>query len=117
MNNFPASSEQLGDCVLVDDDQLVRGTWKLMAKKVGKAAMVYASGEELLANIESIKLETPIYIDFRLGNGTIQGAALAEKLYARGFRDLYFSTGLEKDEVPMMGIIKGVTGKNPPWTL
>lgn len=118
MNSSPSSERMRHwDVVLVDDDQLVRATWKLMARKAGKTALLYASADELLANIDSIKLDTPIYIDFRLGNDNVQGVALAERLYQKGFSQLYFSTGIEKDEVPAMEIIKGVRGKNPPWTL
>ncbi len=78
--------------------------------------LIYCSAEDLLANLGAVNPSTPVYIDLRLANAQMQGLELAEVLHRRGFRDLYLSTGISSDECPVPDIIKGVRGKNPPWT-
>lgn len=103
------------DAVLIDNDSLVRDTWKILAEKNGKAVLVYSGAEALLANIDSIDRTTPIYIDFNLENEQMCGIAVAEELHRRGFRELFLSTGVDPDELPRSDKIKGVRGKEPPW--
>lgn len=103
------------DAVLVDDDPLIQGSWKLRARLAGKRLLIFSSAEDLVAKIDAIDLQVPVYIDLRLGSAQMQGVALAEELHRRGFRELYLSTGLSKDECPALAIIKGVRGKSPPW--
>ena len=110
-------AERMWDAILVDDDPLVHGSWKLQARQMGKELLIYASAEELLANIEALNPKTPVYIDFRFKKDQMQGVALVEELFRRGFRELYFSTGLSQHDVPVTDKIKGVRGKKPPWTM
>jgi len=119
MNTSTQSSGavRMWDAILVDDDPLVQGSWKLQARQIGKELLIYASAEELLANIEALNPKTPVYIDFRFRKDQMQGAALVEELFRCGFRELYFSSGLSQDDVPMSDKIKGVRGKKPPWTM
>ena len=57
----------------------------------------------------------PFYIDSCLGDGVIKGQDLAKELYDQGYKNLYMSTGFEKEKFANMPWIKNITGKTPPW--
>lgn len=103
------------DAVLVDDDTLVQSSWELQAKQKAKEVAVYGSAEELLANAKILDRKTPIYIDFKLEKSKMQAPALVEELYRLGFRELYLSTGSDREDLPVLDKIKQIRGKNPPW--
>lgn len=102
------------DAVLLDDDALAQMTWKLAAGAKGLDLMGFREPRELLAAMDRIPKETPIYFDCELGDG-LRGDVVAKDLYAKGFTNLYLATGHDPRSLPPMPWIKGVVGKDPPF--
>lgn len=103
------------DAVLVDDDPLVRLTWKSVADRQGKALRAYDTVEAFLAESGSIDPRTPVYIDHEL-SGCRKGAEESKRLHELGFELVYLSTGHEPEKFAGIGHLAGVVGKQPPWT-
>lgn len=102
------------DAVLIDDDPLVRMTWKMAAKRAGKNLLAFVSVEEFFKKAESTNRNTPIYIDSHLGNG-VKGEEESQKLYDLGFKEIYLATGDSPEKFAHLKHIRGVLGKEPPW--
>jgi signal transduction histidine kinase len=107
----PAASEET---VLVDDDALVRATWKAAAKAAGRSLRVFEGAEEFLAAAGGLPKDAAIYVDSELG-GTVKGEELAARLNAEGFTNLRLATGHAADSFAAMPWLKAVAGKEPPW--
>jgi signal transduction histidine kinase len=116
IGNTSTAQDLLCDCVLIDDDLLVHRVWSLQAKHVGKLVQTYVSGEMFYAAARQIDKTTPVYVDVKLG-GQENGVDVAKQVYEMGFRDIFFTTGYTKDDVPDIPWIKGLVGKEPPWTI
>ncbi len=108
------SLEPFWDAVLIDDDPLVRMTWKLAASRAGKKLLSFASASEFLRAASGVNRATPIYIDQELG-GKIKGIQVSSRISEFGFTGIYLATG--RRELPREGAqhLKGVVGKDPPW--
>src|SRR5262249_32724538 len=102
------------DGVLIDDDELVRMTWKVAAGTRGMRILAFSSADAFYAEAAAIHFETPIYIDSNLGR-QIAGEDVAIDLHKRGYRNLYLATGYEASKFGHLNILRGVIGKNPPW--
>lgn len=104
------------DSVLVDDDELVRLTWRMAAERAGVRLLALPDAEALELRIKQIPRSIPIYIDVRLRGGQ-SGEQLARRLHAAGFSHLFLQTGYDPSTVPAQGLhwLKGVVGKAPPW--
>jgi signal transduction histidine kinase len=102
------------DAVLVDDDPLVTMTWSLAAKAKGLTLAAFGAPDEFLSRVDEFPKDTPIYLDCDLGGGP-QGDQIAQGLHARGFSNLFLSTGRTPDSFPPMPWIKSIIGKEPPW--
>ncbi|MDD5655972.1 MAG: HAMP domain-containing sensor histidine kinase [Elusimicrobia bacterium] len=102
------------DAVLLDDDALVRMTWKAAAKSKGIDLAAFPAPRDLLAAIETFPKGTAIYLDSKLGDG-VKGEDVAKELHAKGFTNLYLATGYDRDSLPAMPWIREVVGKEPPW--
>lgn len=103
------------DAVLVDDDVLALMAWEIAAESKGLRCLALKSRAELLANVEQLPKHTPIYLDSELGD-EVQGMDLARELHARGFFDLYLATGHAPESFPRIAFLKGIVGKEPPWS-
>ncbi len=105
--------QRLWDAVLIDDDPLVRMTWKLAAAGSGKKLLSFSAASEFLRAVSGISPETPIYIDQEL-KGAVKGLQAAARISEFGFSEIYLATG--RKEFPEEGrkILKGVVGKDPP---
>lgn len=99
--------------VLIDDDALVRMSWKLAAKKSGIMLHTYAAPGEFLAESRNFDKNTPIYIDSELAEG-IKGEAIAEALRAESFKDITLETGHPPEKLSCPDWLK-ITGKEPPF--
>ena len=104
------------DCVLVDDDELVRLTWRMAAERAGVRLLTLPDAEALEQRIGQLPKTIPIYIDVRLRGGR-SGEQLARRLHDAGFTTLYLQTGYDPSTVPAQSLhwLKGVIGKEPPW--
>ncbi|MBI4369692.1 MAG: HAMP domain-containing histidine kinase [Elusimicrobia bacterium] len=105
---------QSQDAVLIDDDPLVRMTWKMAAKRAGKNLLAFVSVEEFFEKAGSVNHNAPIYIDSRLGNG-VKGEEESQKIYKLGFKEIYLATGENPEKFAHLKHIRGVLGKESPW--
>ncbi|MFA5140766.1 MAG: HAMP domain-containing sensor histidine kinase [Elusimicrobiota bacterium] len=105
---------QTPDAVLLDNDALVHMTWKIVAESKGVNLLCFRTAQDLLCQAERLSKSVAIYADSELGNG-IQGEDIAKELHAKGFTNLYLTTGHSPETFPPMPWIKQVRGKEPPW--
>lgn len=103
------------DAILIDDDGLARATWKIAAARLQKRFRSYSTVGEFLAEADAVHRETPIYIDADLGGG-VEGDVEALKLHALGFDEIYLATGHEARRFAGLAHLRGVVGKEPPWS-
>jgi len=102
--------------VLIDDDSLVRLTWKVAAKNSSVDFQSFSSLEEFLNQKDQFSSSVTIYIDSNLGNG-VRGEVVAEQLHKLGFTQIYLATGYEPGQFGHIPWIKGIVGKDPPFGL
>lgn len=103
------------DAVLIDDDELVHTVWRVAARTNGKTLDAFSTPKEFLAKVGRLDRKTPIYVDSKLGDG-VRGEELAKELHEKGFRNLYLATGHDRDALRSMPWIKGIVGKEAPWS-
>ncbi len=104
------------DCILIDDDDLVRFTWRLAAERAGKQLLALADDTKLWPHISQLPRTIPIYIDCNLTGGR-SGELIVEQLSAAGFSKLYLETGRDAESVKASTrrLLAGIVGKTPPW--
>ena len=78
------------DLVLIDDDVLIHGTWKMMARTRNHNLLCCSTIEEFLEH--KLPKETPIYLDYHFNSGA-NGVELAKIIYQKGYKTLYITTG------------------------
>lgn len=108
------SSKKLTN-IFIDDDKLMRMCWMEEAKGKNISLEVFSESEELFSQVQSYDLDCTFYIDSKLGNG-IRGEHIAKKLYDLGFKNLYIATGYEEDKFAHLTFLKGIRGKESPWS-
>lgn len=101
--------------ILLDDDELVRLTWEYKAKKHEIKFKAYKSYDDLKKAIDSISVESMIYIDSELGDQHIKGEEVAVELNKLGFMNLYIASGNEAEKFKNFTFLKGIQSKAPPW--
>lgn len=111
---LPLEKDLRNTSILLDDDELVRITWKSVARKQNKILQTYSSFEELNLNLDNINKESTFYIDSNLGNN-IKGENVAKDLFRKGFANIYMTTGYAADKFEKLDFLKGVLDKSPPW--
>jgi len=99
--------------VLLDDDLLVHMNWKIAAKGAGVELRAYKEPEALLAGIDALAKDTPVYIDSELGGG-VKGEDIAKELREKDFTDITMATGHKPEKFARLPWLK-VSGKEPPW--
>ena len=50
--------------VLIDDDEIIRKTWELVARRKGHLLQTFASVADFLG--ERVDFNVPLYVDYRL---------------------------------------------------
>lgn len=110
------AAEQAYDCVLIDDDELVRATWRMAAQTQGHRLLLLANAEAFWSRAEHLDRNVPIYVDYRMKTEA-SGKHLVQAIHDAGFSQLYIETGYPAGEVTpsIRRLLKGVIGKNPPW--
>ncbi|MCT4641217.1 MAG: ATP-binding protein [Bacteriovoracaceae bacterium] len=111
--------KNLYSVILIDDDALVRTTWKIAAESRDIKCISYASSSEILSDIESLNKDANVYIDFNLDEES-DGVKLAKKLFKFGFKNITLATAEDfskesKKAIMELGIIKKIQGKEIPW--
>ena len=101
--------------ILIDDDPLVRATWKAAAVRAGKTLHAFQSVADFLRAASAVDRETPVYIDAELGDG-VRGEEMAREICESGFTSIYLATGHEPGRFAGMKHLSGVVGKTPPWS-
>lgn len=102
------------ETILIDDDELVRMTWSLKAKKLQINLKVFSSYEDFLKEKTTFHKEVAIYIDSELG-ASIKGEDIANTLYVEGFSNIFMATGHSPEKFKHLTFLKGVISKSPPF--
>ncbi len=109
-------SKSLYDLVLLDNDDLVRMTWEMKAKRNRKAILCVSSISELRARLFELDSEVLFFIDVHLSDDE-NGEQFSKELFDLGFNNLYLATGYNEEHFSHLSWIKGVVGKSPPLVL
>ena len=99
--------------VLLDDDMLVHMNWKLAAKAAGVELRAYKTPGDFNLGMETIPLDTPLYIDSDLGEG-VKGEDIAIQLHNKGYLNITMATGHSYEKFSGLPWLKA-TGKEPPF--
>jgi hypothetical protein len=78
------------DLVLIDDDVLIHGTWKMVARTRNHNLLCCSTIDEFLNH--NLPKEIAVYLDFHFNSGD-NGVELAKILYQKGYKNLYITTG------------------------
>jgi hypothetical protein len=116
MTSGTVSPSEPYDCVLIDDDEMIRAAWRIAAKRAGQRLLVLESGPAFFSHTSQLNRSIPIYVDYSMLHQP-NGDKLIEHLYASGFTNLYIETGYEDLDVDpeTRSLLRGVIGKTPPW--
>jgi len=99
------------DLALIDDDELIRITWEMVARSRRLKLFTASSFHEFQrAGIPKI---VPTYVDVCLEAGE-DGIAVATKLLADGYGTVFLCTGMPLDASSIPQGLKGVIGKEFP---
>lgn len=107
-------AEQGVDCILIDNDEMMRTTWEQAAKVVGKKILTFESPKDFFNVMNRIDKQTTIYIDSDLSN-KLRGEEVAQDIYKKGFEIVYLTTGVHPSEFQPNPYLKGIIGKVPPF--
>lgn len=104
-----------GLSVLIDDDPLVRMTWKQAAKAARAELRTFDSIAAFEAAVKEIPFDVAIYIDSNLGSG-VRGEDYARELRERGFKCIHLATGsAEIFSLERLNWLSGIRDKTPPF--
>ena len=104
------------DYVLVEDDEFIRKLWGIEAQNSEIRFTSFDSSKQLLDNLEQLSKSTNFYIDSNLGHNDL-GEDLAKKLHNLGYDKLFIASGHGPENFKHLPFLKGVTGKEIPWTV
>jgi anti-sigma regulatory factor (Ser/Thr protein kinase) len=103
--------------ILLDDDELIRLSWKMIASKRGERILATKNWLELKQLLVAFDPKITIYLDYNLKSDEINGGQVAEELTKIGFKNIYLTTGMPKNALPITPWVKQVLGKTPPQQL
>lgn len=98
------------DLILIDNEEMMRMTWELLAKRQGQKCRTFSSVEEFLAVVDSVPKHTPIFLDSDLGSGK-RGQDCAPLLRELGFQRLILATAYSRLVGTTIPFIDCVVGK------
>jgi hypothetical protein len=101
------------EMVLLENDDLIRYGWNMLARRRGISIKTFASSKELLSQVKSFGDQTKFYLDEELGE-KLRGRDVAKRLYRKGFREIFITSGHEADYFGNNKFIKGVLPKDFP---
>ncbi len=103
----------LYDIVLIDDDDIIHMSWKLMAKEMNKRIVCFFNPIDFFNSTQSINYNSPIYIDSNLGN-QVKGEDISKKAFELGFKTIFLCTGYDASEFKSLTWLSGIVGKDFP---
>ena len=98
--------------VLIDDDKFIRIDWQNFCENKNLDYISYDSIDNFLLNINKHEKEDLVFIDSILKEG-VRGEIDSEKIYLKGFKNLFLATSFSPDEVHQPFWIKHVLSKDP----
>lgn len=102
------------DCVLIDDDPLVRTAWKISAARNGKKLALFTCCNDFFKDSEKLSRKAVVYIDSNLGNGE-KGEKEAKYIYQLGFNKILLTTSYSASQFGKIPWIAKIINKTPPW--
>lgn len=99
---------------LLDNDELVCLTWSAKALKRNIQFEYSSNQEDFWSKAKFANKNANFYIDSELGNG-LKGETIALKLFELGFKNIYLTTGYDKEKFSDLSFIKSVISKAPPF--
>jgi len=99
--------------VLLDNDELVRITWKSKAKKAGVNLSTFSNSSELFESLTKFPFDTNFYIDSELDNE--KGEDIAQRLFNMGYSNLIMCSGYPEEKFANLKFIKNTIDKTPPF--
>lgn len=111
INVSPPESEHIEDIILIDNDNLIHSTWKMVAERRNKNVFSYYSVDSFLSDSTKFPKEIKIYVDSDLGDN-IRGELKSQEIFNRGFDNIFLTTGHKIDDLPPW--IVGLHGKGFP---
>ncbi|KTC87671.1 sensor histidine kinase [Legionella drozanskii] len=111
-----SNNEPQSNFVFIDDDEMMRTTWRFAAEDAKQTISTYSSFADFINEIDSYSKNTVIYIDSDLGNN-VKGEECAKYLFDKGFTKVHLSTGHSKDQFKDMPWIKTIVSKEPPFII
>lgn len=104
------------DVILIDDDQLVRMSWELSARRAGVSFVAYSSLDEFRKQMPNLSRETKIYLDSDLSEGQ-RGEDAVPELVTAGFKKIFLATGYQPEDFTHIKGLSGVVGKRAPFSI
>ena len=102
--------------ILIDDDELVRMSWEISAKKENIQFKAFSSVSEFLSEKENFSKKSEIFIDSYLGEN-LMGEDEARKIYDLGFHNISLASGKDFENRELFPWIKKNQGKKVPWII
>lgn len=102
------------DVILIDDQEMIHKTWKMMAKVKNINLQTFYTADEFFSICGSFDSNCRIYIDSNLANG-LKGEDIAKAIYEKGFINIHLATGSDTTDFPPMPWIKSIIGKHPAF--
>jgi len=100
--------------VLIDDDDLVRMTWEMKAKKNNLILLTFSSIELFNLSKNTLSKDAIIYIDSDLGDA-LKGEEIAQVLYNEGFRNISIASGFSADHFKDLTFLRTIISKSAPF--
>lgn len=102
------------DCILIDDDELIRSSWNYAAKAKGISFLAFSGIDEFWLESQTLDKSSPIFVDVNLGQD-IRGEHVASRLTQYGFLNVSLATGYELTAIDQ-GLFSGpIIGKDFPY--
>jgi hypothetical protein len=113
---IPCSLKSKMHFVLIDDDRIIRIGWKMKASEKSISFQSFETIDQFIENINTIPVNSFIYIDSHLNDG-IRGELASEKIALAGFSNIYLTTGYSSSDFNLKSLpwLKGVVSKAVPF--
>ncbi len=98
--------------VLIDDDKFIHQNWLSRLEKFGIEVKCFFSIDAFLLSFESFSFETFVFVDSHLGD-IDKGEVSARKIYEKGYKNIFLSTGYEEKSIEKPFFIKRIFSKSP----
>jgi hypothetical protein len=103
------------EVILIDDDPLIHMAWEIAASAAAKRVRCFSVPAEFFASASHYESHVPIYVDYHFGNGE-DGERISREIAELGFDNIYLATAYPPDFFSSMPWLKGIVGKEPPWS-